>query len=488
VASSSRSILSGFSWSTLSEIGKMAIQLAGVAILTRLLPPSDFGLIALAAVFTTFASLIQDFGTSAALVQRKVINQELISTIFWMNILIGIALCLAVMALAPIAAFLLKEPRLTNVLLTMAIVFPISTAGVMQRALLQRAGRFKTLTRQELTNGICSLVAAIIAAKCGLGVYSLVTQTIVSVTMSTIQTWIVSKDRPTWQWSQTEFRETWHFTSHLLIFRAVTYFARNADNILIGRYLGSVELAWYSMAYRVMLVPLQGMGRVMTRVLLPYYSRDQDDPPKIGRHFVMMLSFLALLFAPAFAMAWGLREPFVVVFFGPKWSRVADVLAWLAPVGLIQTFTYNIGLLLTAVANTRQLRNNGILNTLAFVASFFAGLPFGITGVAASYFAANLILGAYTLEISLRLVGQNLFSLARAIWRQGFFSLIVGLGTWIGDAYLMDHLHAIWRLLLLGCAGSLLYAGLTWLFARDILRDMLQLKNTIGQAPQSLSK
>lgn len=476
MARGSHSLFSGFGWSTSSEIGKLAIQFAGIAILTRLLPPSDFGLLALAAVFTTFAALIQDFGTSTALVQRKEVNQELISTIFWLNIMIGIGLCLTLAALSPVAAYLLQEPRLTKVLLVMSVIFPISTAGAMQRAMLQRKRRFKTLGRQEIINGVCSLIAAIIAAKLHFGVYSLVVQHITSVAMSTVQTWLVSEARPRFQWSQEEFRKTWHFTGHLLAFRFVTYFARNTDNILIGRFLGPVELAWYNMAYRVMMVPLQGMGQIMTRVLLPHYSRDQDEPARIGRHFVMMLSFVSALFGPAFAMAWGLRAPFVEVMFGADWARVADVLAWLAPVGFIQTLTYNIGLLLTAVANTRQLRNNGILNSTVFVASFFAGLPFGITGVAAAYFAANLILGAYTLDISLKLVSQSLLSLVPAIWRQSLFSILVGLGSWAMDAYLTDLLHALPRLILIGLAGSAIYLGLIWLFARHILHDMLQLR------------
>lgn len=476
MASRARTIVAGLSWTTVGEIGKLVIQLSGIAIMTRLLPPSDFGLVALAAIFTAFAALIQDFGTSTALVQRKEINQRLISTIFWLNILIGLALCLVVAAISPLAAYLLHEERLTEVLLGLSIVFPLSTAGAMHRALMQRERRFKTLVRQELVNGVFSLGCAVVAAKLGFGVYSLVIQHVVTVTMSTLQSWFSNKVRPTWEWSGAEFHKTWHFTSHLLAFRCLTYFSGNADNILVGRFLGSVELAWYSMAYRIMAVPVQAMGRVVTRVMLPHFSSDQDDPARIGRHFVAMLSLLAALSWPAFALAWGLREPFVDVLFGEKWKPVAAVLAWLALTGMAKIVAYHTGTILTALANTRQLRNNGIISSTANVTAFAIGVPFGIVGVAMAGFIASSMVAIYVLDVSLKLVGQSVLSLGRAVWRQGLFSIIIGAGTWTADLYLTDVMHPLARLLLIGACGAALYLCLIGLFARSLVLDILKLR------------
>lgn len=485
MASQVKAILEGLGWSTVGEVAKIAIQLAGIAIMTRLLPPSDFGLVALAAIFTAFAALIQDFGTSTALVQRKEINQSLISTIFWLNILIGLGLCLVIAAISPAAAYLLQEERLTPVLLALSVVFPISTAGAMHRALMQRERRFKILVRQEVVNGILSLACAVIAARLGFGVYSLVVQHVVTVAMSTGQSWFSNKARPGWEWSNAEFRQTWHFTSHLLAFRCLTYFSGNADNILIGRFLGAVELAWYSMAYRIMVVPVQSMGRVVTRVMLPHFSSTQDDPAKLGRQFVAMLSLLAALAWPGFALVWGLREPFVDVLFGPQWDRVADVMAWLSLAGMMKVMAYHTGTLLTSLANTRQLRNNGLISSTGNVLAFAAGLPFGIVGVAAGGFVMSVIMAAYILHVALRLVGQNLATLGRAVWRQGLFSMIVGGAAWAADLYLADALHPVVRLLLIGTCGGLLYVGLMALFARSLVSEVMRLRrNAVARRPE----
>jgi O-antigen/teichoic acid export membrane protein len=481
------SLLSGFGWSGFAELAKLVIQFSGIVILVRLLPPADFGIIALATVFTAFAGLIQDFGTSTALVQRKVVSQALISTIFWLNIIIGLALCLLMAGIAPFAALLLQEPRLTEVLIVLSLVFPLSTAGAMQRAMLQRAGRFTTLARQEVTNAIFSLAAAVLAAVYGWGVYSLVVQQLVSAGLSTLQTYLVSPVRPSWQWSGQEFRETWHFTSHLLVFRCITYFARNSDNILIGRFLGSTELAWYSMAYRVLLVPIQAIGRVMNRVLLPYYSREQETPDRIGPHFLNMMAILGITFGPAFALVWGVRDTFVLLFFGPEWYRVGEVLAWLAPVGFIQTISNNVGLLLSATANTRLLRNIGFISMIGFLVAFCVGLPFGVTGVAAAYFFANLIIGCYTLDVSLRLVGKNVWALCRCLWRQALISLALGAAIHYAEALLPGSLSPWVRFAALAAGGLLLYVLMVGVFARDVLHMVWGLRLELGGRPDPLA-
>jgi PST family polysaccharide transporter len=484
MASQTRAILAGLSWTTIGEAGKLVIQLAGIAIMTRLLPPSDFGLVALASVITSFAAVIQDFGTSTALVQRKEINQQLISTIFWMNVGIGLGLCLIVAGTAPLGAYVLADDRLTGVLIGLSVVFPLSTAGAMHRALMQRERRYKTLVRQELINGAFSLGCAIVAAKLGLGVYALIVQHIVTVTLSTLQSWFSNKARPGFEWSRVEFGKTWHFTSHLLVFRTVNYFSGNADNILIGRLLGATELAWYSMAYRIMIVPIMSIGRIVTRVMLPHFSSGQDDPMKIGRQFVAMISLLTVLVWPGFALVWGLRVPFVDVVFGPQWERVADVLAWLALAGMAKIVAYHTGTLLTALGNTRQLRNNGLIASTINVVGFSIGVSFGIVGVAIASFVASTLLSSYVMDVSLKLVGQSALSMGRAVWRQGLFSAIIGVAAWTADLYLADFLHPLARLVLIGAGGGLLYLALLGLFARDIVREVLKLRKSARPLPK----
>jgi PST family polysaccharide transporter len=461
-------VASRLSWATFSQIGKVAIQFGGIAIMTRLLPVSDFGLIAMATLFTVFANTLQDMGTSAAIIQRKELTQELISTVFWLNVLVGLGICVILAAISPLAAWIFDEPRLQNVLLALALVFPLSSIGTVPMASLQRQGQLRRLGLIELSSAGVGLAAGVVAAMQGFGVFSLVIQQAVSGVLQTGQLWLAAPVHPHMRWSWQEMRRIWSFTGHLVAYNTINYFARNADKMLMARFFGAHDLALYSMAYRFITAPIQFLGSVTNRVLLPIYSQKQDRPAEIGSHFVKTLSMISLAGCPAMGLLWGLRQPVVAVLLGQNWEPVADVLSWFAPVGVIQMVGSPIGFVLIALGKTKLLRNLGIINTCVYLVVFFACIPYGIVGVAAGYFFANVGIGTWTLHITLKLVGQSLPSLFRAIWKQTLFSALIGAAAWLPIKLgWLDGVPALLQLVILGSLGAVLYLALLAAFARE---------------------
>ncbi len=382
--------MSNARWVAISQLGRLAVQLVGVAIFTRLLKPSDFGLLAMATVVTNFAGLLRDMGTSAALIQRKNLTDELVDTVFLGNIGFGIALALAVTAFSPLMAMFFRDPRLIGILISLAIVFPMTSTGAPHLALLERESRFRSIAMLETSSSVLGLVAGIAAAWFGMGVYSVVIQALLTAGCSTVQLWFNSKWRPKWRWSQREFRSLWRFSGNLVGFNLINYFARNADSVLIGRFLGSISLGWYSMAYRILMFPLTNLTYVINRALLPAYSRQQDDLGKVAQNYLRSLSFISFATAPLMAGLWAVRKPFIVVFMGDHWLPVSDILAWFAPLGFIQSLLSTGGTILTAMGRTDLLRKLGIINTIVVVAGFVVGLRYGAIGVAGSFFFSTL--------------------------------------------------------------------------------------------------
>jgi PST family polysaccharide transporter len=215
----------------------------------------------------------------------------------------------------------------------------------------------------------------------------------------------------------------------------------------------------------------------------------QDRPAEIGKHFVQTLSLIGLLCGPAMALTWGLRRPFIEVFLGSRWMEVANVLAWLAPVGYIQTLVINIGFVIIAIGRTKLLRNIGFVNSGVVVATFFLTVRFGILGVAAGYFAVNLVLGVGTLHVTLKTVDQNFFSLLRQIWRPLGASIFVGLAAWFADIHLTAiGMPPLLRLALIGFAGLAVYAGLLIILARSPLRQAIAFVKTGANSREQLEE
>jgi PST family polysaccharide transporter len=125
---------------------KFAFSIGATAILARLLSPQDYGLIGMAVVFTGFVSMFKDLGLSLATVQRAEINYEQVSTLFWVNVIISVAITIVMILLAPLIAWFYGEPRLALITIVTSVGFIFGGLAVQHEALLKRQMRFYALS------------------------------------------------------------------------------------------------------------------------------------------------------------------------------------------------------------------------------------------------------------------------------------------------------------------------------------------------------
>src|SRR5215470_9724548 len=116
----------------LAQGTSLVLRMGSLMVLARLLAPRDFGLIGMVTAFTGVLNLFRDFGLSAAVVQRLEVTEDQISTLFWVNIAVGVALMLIMVGLARFIAAFYHEPRLLAVSMVLALGFLINAAGVQQ--------------------------------------------------------------------------------------------------------------------------------------------------------------------------------------------------------------------------------------------------------------------------------------------------------------------------------------------------------------------
>ncbi|MEQ6341788.1 MAG: MOP flippase family protein [Gammaproteobacteria bacterium] len=466
-----RQTVSGIKWSSVSQAVKLGAQLLGIVILARLLPASDFGLVAMATVVTGFASLFRDMGTAAAVIQRQDIPPQLLDSVFWFNAAVGLALMVLLAALAPAIAWGFSEPRLTEVLWVLAVVFPLASTGAVHQALLERASRFRPLALLESIAALGGLAVAVGGAWAGWGVYSLVAQTLVSAALATGALWLVSKWRPGRRGRWAEIQGLLGFSGNLVGFNIFNYFARNADNLLIGRFLGAADLGIYSMAYRLMLWPLQNISAVMSRALLPTFSRLQEKHDHFGAAFVQATGAIIFITAPLMVGVFVLREPLVILALGERWKPVSDLLFWLAPVGLLQSVGTTVGSLYVATGRTDVMFKWGIFAGSLAVLAIALGLPWGIEGVAIAYLAVMLLLFPPSFWVPFRLIGLKLTIFLQNISLPILLSAVMGGVVYIAQMFLPIANEAIGlRFGLLVALGMVIYALLSLVFQRTLVK------------------
>ncbi len=264
---------SGVKWTTVSQVGRQVVQILTTIILARLLPPADFGLIGMAAIIIGFIDIFKDMGTGAAVIQKKDLSSLMLSSIFWVNVAFGILAMVVLLLVAPLVGVFYHEPEVVPILRVLSLSFFISGLSILQQSLLERSMNFNFLAKLEIGATICGAVIGILLAFVGAGVWSLVFQSITTVIVTTMFLWILSSWRPELKFSWEQIILISRFSVNLVGFNIFNYFARNMDYLLIGRFLGAQELGYYTLAYRILLFPIQSISNVIRRVMLPIYSR-----------------------------------------------------------------------------------------------------------------------------------------------------------------------------------------------------------------------
>lgn len=402
-------------WVALSQGARVVSQLVSMTVLARLLAPEAYGLMALAAIVTNLAYLFRDMGTGAALIQAAAVSPRMGATVHWTNLGLGMAIGAAIAVSAPLMAHLFHEPQLATVLYLLALVFPVTAVGVVHQALLERESKFSVVAGAEIAASLAGLAVALLLAWQGAGVFSLVAQMIVATAVSTSVIVLRSSFKPARHWDLAEFKSIAGFSGNLSLFNVVLYVSRNADSMVVGRLLGSAALGVYAMAYRLMLFPLQNMTFVAARVLFPVMSRKQDAGDEVASLYLRTLGFIAFLTAPLMAGLFSLREPFVQVMLGAQWQSSVTLLAWLAPVGFIQSLVSSTGTVLMARGSTGLMLRLGLVGAVLQGGAVVLGARWGIEGVAAAYLAANLLNAVPALYFSGRLIGVSLFAVLRCV-------------------------------------------------------------------------
>lgn len=253
--------IAGLRWIGMSQVLQQILNLATSIVLARLLVPEDFGLLAMASVFTGIVYFVLDLGLGAALVQRQHITERQISSVFWINVGVGIAMTLVGIALSEPIAIFYNQPAVQPTIAFLACNFLLFSLGTTQAALLRRQMNFRALELRMLVGQLCGTAGAIAMAYWGLGIWSLVGRLSIAATVETTMLWTFSSWRPSWKFCWAEVSELIGFSNDVFAANLLGYVGRNADNLLIGRFVGVTDLGYYAMAYNLMMFPVQRLSQ-----------------------------------------------------------------------------------------------------------------------------------------------------------------------------------------------------------------------------------
>jgi O-antigen/teichoic acid export membrane protein len=470
----SQRALFGVSWSATARITIQLSTIAASTVVARRVSPSAYGIVGMATLVIGLISLFRDLGTAAAVIQKRDLNQRLLSSLFWINIgigLVGTALCFLS---AKVAAQVFREPGVVPVIEVLSVSFLIGSFSNIHAALLNRSMSFRKISLIDISSSVIGLGVIVTLACRHAGVWSLVAGTLATAAISSISLCAASEWQPGLRFSWTEVRSVMNFGLNLSAFNLFNYFARNSDNAIIGRYLGSAALGFYQLAYNIMMFPVQGIAQMMSQVLFPAFSEIQDDNERFRRIYLRVCSSIALITFPLMTGAAILAAPLIKTIYGPRWVNVIPVLTILAPVGLLQSIVTTVGQIYTAKGRTDLMFKVGGTAGVLFVVSFVVGLPWGIRGIASCYAICNALLFLPMLYIPFRLIDLRLIDLWRALKGIAASTVVMGIVVIAVRRVVISYVRVppVVDLLLFTAVGGAVYGGVALLRRLPALMDL----------------
>lgn len=401
---------------TLSSQGaQFVIQSISTVVLARLLTPADFGLVAMVTAITGLAGGFADLGLSEATIQRQEISYDQVSTLFWINVAIGLTLMMATAALAPVLAWLYKEPRLKEITLVLSLTFLIGGLKVQHDALLRRQMRFSSLAIRDVASYAVAVLVAVIMAWQGAGYWALVGFPLALGLTRTTLSWLMLRWIPGLPKLDDKVGSMiifgWHVATSYVIYNV----NRSADSVLIGWYWGAGPLGLYSRAYNLLMLPVRQLSSPVGSVLIPAFSRLQHNPERFARYYLRAINLVMWMSAPVFGFLFVAAEPVIVLILGNKWRGAAPVFQILAISAWAQlVLDSTVWSFVSRGQSGRLLKLLLFISPVIFV-SFAIGLPFGIKGVALSGSLVVVAIIPWALKFSFRNTNLTLRRLGQAM-------------------------------------------------------------------------
>jgi PST family polysaccharide transporter len=383
-------------------------RLVIIAVLARLLSPSDFGVVAMTMGVLSVGIVFRDLGLASATIQRQDLTNSQVNTLFWVNLGFGAAATLLFWAAAPLVAAFFSDARLVGVTHVLSFSFVLGAVAAQHGALLTRHLRFGTNAKIQIAATLLSGVVAVLMAKAGYGYWALVLQTIASDVFTALFVWACSDWRPGWPAYDPTVKGMLSYGSYMVGFGLLCYAALNASVLLLGRYWGAHLLGQYNRADILSRTLLGYISQPLGSVASPALSRLQGEQALYNRYYLRCIEIMSALSFPLGAACLVLAPDLVRVVLGPQWEQAGTLMRYLAPGMCVQPLMSSTGWLYMSSGRVRRMLIWGAIGWGALLVATVTGLLGGAEGVALAYSATLLVLTPYCMVFAFKDTGLRL--------------------------------------------------------------------------------
>jgi PST family polysaccharide transporter len=468
-------VVSGAGFTLLGTLMRLLVTLGSVAVLARLLAPSDFGYIAMATVVTELAALFSNFGLTNILIQRPVANRLQFDTVFWVSTGIGTLAATVIVVLSFVVGSVFGDENVGPLLRVLSLTFLFGGLTAVHEAVIARLMLFRAEFAIQMTLVVARALTGIILALLGFGAWSLAIAAVAGSFASLVAYAVVVPYLPRFRFSGAYLAETWSIGSSYLGRGILAYVDTNVDIALVGRYFGAASLGFYQNARSLTDEVRSRLAIPLQRVLFPAFSAIQSNLPRLQDTVVRSGRLLAAIVMPVGIGASAIADELVPVLYGEKWVAMVPVVVFLGVGAAIRGSAAIASPIFNSTNRIGLALRHNFVATAIDVCAVVLALPHGIVWVAAALAAGSL----YALAIL-----RSAFGLIGLGWSHALRVLgppAIAAATMWGTVYLARY-HELSstqgvaaRMAVHIALGAAVYSATLHILSREYLREFAEL-------------
>ena len=448
----------------------------------RLLEPSDYGLLAMALFFTEFAAMFSEMGLGFAIIQKKEVKPNELTSVFWFAMSIGVLFALSCIPLSYLTAYLFNNDDVIALTQVVAVIFVISGLQIVPLSLLKRQLEFKMVGLIEMTSTIVASATVVSLAYSGWGVWSLIAGKVCLSVVRVTFVYYVTSWRPSFYFN---FKEASHFLKFgmtVAFGRSFYYIFEMSDRFLVGRMFGEKLLGYYSFALQLAKIPTDKIISVINQVSYSVFSKLQKDEERFTKFYLDIMKVTTILVFPLFVGGFLLGEDLIKVVLNEKWYPIVTLFEYLCLVQIV-----------TAVSaiNTSVHRSLGfplrslyydLTGALIMPISFYFALQYGFDKVIVPWFTSYVLINIVWIVFTLGKINIKyrtyISNLMIPVFGTIVMALFIHFSSVVFDLPKVTGSELMHILLLKIIIGAVTYLSYIWIFDRSFFNKIKLLKSS----------
>ncbi len=313
------------------QVLSLALHLAQIFVLSRMLTPDDYGVAQMAGTVFTMANVFKDFGFSISSIQSRDLLKQDTDNLFWVGNGISFSMGFMIMLCSPLVGWFFNDTRVVWMVVAMGVTYWMASIGNQPIALAQRNFSFFELAIWASLAKIVAFGTGCILGALSFGAWTIVWMHFVEAFLVSVSGFWISKYIPGSARNIRSTVEHLKFGAWMTVSGLLSFISRNIDKILIGRFFGAESLGLYSRAQGLLIFPFTGILSGFTRLNLATFSRLREDNGEFNRSLILLLQVYlfvsALLILPALVVS----EDVIRISMGEKWISVAPLFVIMGP-------------------------------------------------------------------------------------------------------------------------------------------------------------